>query len=69
MVEEIIQLDSSTYLIFILAIRSPVTKEKYLQRIGYFLTILVLSKEQLKNAAISLVKKQKVILTGLPTTS
>lgn len=36
MVEEIIQLDSSPYLIFIFAIRSPITREKYLQRIGYF---------------------------------
>jgi hypothetical protein len=36
LVEEIIQLDSSPYLIFIFAIRSPITREKYLQRIGYF---------------------------------
>jgi hypothetical protein len=36
MVEESLQLDSSPYLIFIFAIRSPVTREKYLQQIGYF---------------------------------
>jgi hypothetical protein len=31
------QLDSSPYAIFVLAIRSPVAKQKYLQRLGYFL--------------------------------
>jgi hypothetical protein len=40
LVEEIIQLDSSPYLIFIFAIRSPITREKYLQRIGYFFDYL-----------------------------
>jgi hypothetical protein len=29
-------IDTSAYSMFVLAIRSPVTKEKYLQRIGYF---------------------------------
>jgi hypothetical protein len=37
MIEESIQLHSSPYSIFILAIRSPITREKYLQRLGYFL--------------------------------
>jgi hypothetical protein len=36
MIEESVQLDSSPYSIFILAIRSPITREKYLQRLGYF---------------------------------
>jgi hypothetical protein len=36
MIEEPVQLDSSPYSIFILAIRSPITREKYLQRLGYF---------------------------------
>jgi hypothetical protein len=33
----LLQLDSSPYAIFVLAIRSPVAKQKYLQRLGYFL--------------------------------
>jgi integrase len=37
MIEESIQLHSSPYSIFILDIRSPITREKYLQRLGYFL--------------------------------
>ena len=44
MVEEIIQLDSSPYFIFIFAIRSPVTREKYLQRIGYFFDYIGIEK-------------------------
>jgi len=36
MKEEIIQLNSSPYSIFILSIRAPITREKYLQRLGYF---------------------------------
>ena len=36
MIEEPVQLNSSPYSIFILAIRSPITREKYLQRLGYF---------------------------------
>jgi integrase len=32
-----LQLESSAYSLFVLAIRSPRTKEKYLQRFGYFL--------------------------------
>src|SRR5689334_23756392 len=31
------QLESSAYSLFVLAIRSPQTKQKYLQRFGYFL--------------------------------
>jgi hypothetical protein len=30
-------LESSAYSLFVLAIRSPQTKQKYLQRFGYFL--------------------------------
>jgi hypothetical protein len=33
-------LSSDPFSIFILAIRSPVTREKYLQRIGYFFDFL-----------------------------
>jgi hypothetical protein len=32
-----LQLESSAYSLFVLAIRSPQTKQKYLQRFGYFL--------------------------------
>ena len=32
-----LQLESSAYSLFVLAIRSPETKQKYLQRFGYFL--------------------------------
>jgi hypothetical protein len=31
------QLESNAYSLFVIAIRSPQTKQKYLQRFGYFL--------------------------------
>jgi hypothetical protein len=37
---EPIQLDVSPYFLFVGSIRSPVTKEKYLQRMGYFFDYL-----------------------------
>ena len=37
-------LPSNPFSIFILAIRSPVTREKYLQRIGYFFDFLGIPK-------------------------
>jgi hypothetical protein len=43
MIEESIQLHSSPYSIFILAIRSPITREKYL-RLGYFLDYIGIEK-------------------------
>jgi hypothetical protein len=30
------QIETNTYLLFVLAMRSPQTKQKYLQRFGYF---------------------------------
>jgi hypothetical protein len=46
--EEIIQLDSSPYLIFIFAIRSPITREKYLQRIGYFFDYIGIEQDTIE---------------------
>ena len=45
MVQEPIQLNSSPYSIFILAIRSPTTREKYLQRLGYFLDYIGIGEQ------------------------
>lgn len=45
MIEESIQLGSSPYSIFILSIRSPITREKYLQRIGYFFDYIGIGKQ------------------------
>ena len=39
-------LDSSAYSLFVIAMRSPQTKEKYLQRFGYFLDFAQVAKEK-----------------------
>ena len=51
-----LQLESSAYSLFVLAIRSPQTKQKYLQRFGYFLDFAQVATEkgtlQLRSAVI-----------------
>jgi hypothetical protein len=39
-------LESSAYSLFVLSIRSPQTKQKYLQRFGYFLDFAQITTEK-----------------------
>jgi hypothetical protein len=50
-------LPSDPFSIFILAIRSPVTREKYLQRIGYFFDFLGILKTNDPRSIISVEKR------------
>jgi hypothetical protein len=43
-----IQLDVSPYSLFVGSIRSPVTKEKYLQRMGYFFDYLSIHQKDVE---------------------
>ena len=45
---------TDSYSLFLLAIRSPVTKEKYLQRMGYFLDFLNIPKADDSGKTISM---------------
>ena len=65
MIEESIQLHSSPYSLFILAIRSPITREKYLQRLGYFLDYIGIGEQgTIEERCNIFSEKANVILTG-----
>jgi hypothetical protein len=40
------QIETNKYLLFVLATRSPQTKQKYLQRVGYFLEFARVANEK-----------------------
>jgi len=40
------QIETNTYMLFVLAMRSPQTKQKYLQRFGYFLEFARVATEK-----------------------
>ena len=54
--KDYLQMESSAYSLFVLATRSPQTKQKHLQRLGIFLILFKLQQEkqtQLRSAVIS----------------
>jgi hypothetical protein len=55
-------LTSDPFSIFILAIRSPVTREKYLQRIGYFIDFLGILKTDESGCPISMDRRFSIFL-------
>ena len=44
--KDYLQTESSAYSLFVLATRSPQTKQKYLQRLGYFLDFVQITTEK-----------------------
>ena len=44
--KDYLQMESSAYSLFVLATRSPQTKQKYLQRLGYFLDFVQITTEK-----------------------
>jgi integrase len=55
-------LPSDSFSIFILAIRSPVTREKYLQRIGYFFDFLGILKTDDSGCIVSIEQRFNIFL-------
>jgi integrase len=60
-----IQLDVSPYALFVGSIRSPVTKEKYLQRMGYFFDYLNIHQKDLQERFEILTQKAKADINWL----
>ena len=60
-----LELQESPYTSFILAIRSPITREKYLQRLGYFLSYLGIKDGNIENRCNFLGQRAKKDSTWL----
>jgi len=58
-------LDETPYSAFTMAIRSPVTRQKYLQRLGYFLSFLGINEGNIENRCNILGQKSKADSTWL----
>jgi Phage integrase family len=59
------QLDETPYSAFTMAIRSPITRQKYLQRLGYFLSFLGINNGNIENRCNILGQKSKADLIWL----
>ena len=56
---ENLQLDENAYSAFVMAIRSPITRQKYLKRLGYFLSFLGINDGNIENSCKVLGQKSK----------
>jgi hypothetical protein len=63
--ENELQLDEMPYSAFTVAIRSPVTRQKYLQRLGYFLSFLGINNGNIEKRCNILGQKSRADLIWL----